>query len=83
MMSDRQADRTSQQGDGQDDASATPEPTSAGGGGEVGGEVADRENARPARDARGSVEASGTSGVDRGAGVERLGDEEAGDGMGS
>jgi hypothetical protein len=83
MATDQQGNRTSQQGDGQDDTSA--EPSSAGSVREQSGDArgAGGESAAQARAQRGSEVAGGASDVDRRPRLEQLGDEEAGDGMGS
>ncbi len=82
MATDRQGDRTSQQGDGQDDTNV--EQRSPGSARDQTGGVrgAAGERAAQARPQQES-EQGGGSNVDRPGHVEQLGDEEAGDGMGT
>ena len=82
MATDQQGNRTSQQGDGQDDTNA--EQSSAGSIRDQSGDAhgAGGESAARARTQRGSEEPGGASKMEGGAHLEQLGDEEAGDGMG-
>jgi hypothetical protein len=87
MATDQQGDRTSQQGDGQDDTNAeqsspSTAPDQSGGAHGAAGEDAARARTQGGSD-RGGSDRGGGSKVDRRAGVEQLGDEEAGDGMGT
>jgi hypothetical protein len=83
MATDQQGNRTSQQGDGQDDTNA--EPSSTGSARDQSGDARDAggESAAQARAQQGSEDAGGASNVDHRPRLEQLGDEEAGDGMGS